>query len=125
MAINYAASVKAARMLAVLTALNAGSGPGKLRIFSASYATMLVEINLDEVDDNGASDILSLLADPVTNAAAAAGTAAIARLTDSDNNLVADGLTVGTSGTNVILDNTNITAGQNVTINSAVITHAA
>ena len=123
MALTYANSVKAARLAAVLTALNAGSGPGKLRIFTAAYATLLAEVNLDEVDDNGADNILALLADPVTVDAVGTGTAAIARLTDSDNNMVGEGLTVGTSGTDVVVESTNITTGQDVTINSAVITH--
>lgn len=125
MAINYSDAVKAARMAAVLAAANAGSGPGKLRIFTAAYASMLVEVELDEVDDDAASAILDLLAAPSTGEAAASGTAAIARITDSDNTTVAQGLTVGTSGSDVILDSVNITAGQDVTINSAVITHAA
>jgi hypothetical protein len=124
MALNYANSVKAARLAAVLTALNAGAAPGKLRIFTAAYASMLVEFDLDESDANVADNILALVDAPVTEAAVASGTAAIARLTDSDNNMVGEGLTVGTSGTDVIVDSTNITSGQNVTLNAANITHA-
>ena len=35
------------------------------------------------------------------------------------------GLTVGLSGADIVLDSLSITAGQTVTINTAVITHAA
>lgn len=125
MALNYATGVKAARLTAVLTAMNAGSAGGKLRIFSAAYATMLVEFTLLEADQNVADNILDLVNTAITAAAAASGTAAIARLTDSDNNMVAEGLTVGTSASDVIVDSTNITAAQNVTLNNVAITHAA
>ena len=125
MAINYATAVKLARLEAVRTALNAGAAGGKLRIFTAAYASMLVEFTLLEADQNAADNILDLVGSAITAAAAATGTAAIARLTDSDNNMVAEGLTVGTSGTDVIVDSTSITSAQNVTLNNAAITHAA
>lgn len=123
MAINYADGVKAARLAAVLTALNAGSAGGKLRIYSAAYAAVLVEFTLLETDQNIAANVLALVGSAITAAAGANGTAAIARLTDSDNNMVGEGLTVGTSGTDVVVDSTNVTAGQNVTLNAANITH--
>jgi len=125
MAVHYAAALKTARMQAVRDAVNAGSGAGKLRIFSAAYGTLLVEIPLtDPVTVAGA--VLTLLAAPATAAAAAGAptNAAIARVVDSDNNMVAEDLTVGTSASDVILDSVSITAGQDVTINSATITHA-
>lgn len=126
MSVNYAAALKTARMQAVRDAVNAGSGPGKLRIFTAAYGTLLVEIPLTDPVTVAAA-VLTLLAAPATAAAAAGApsTAAIARVVDSDNTMVAEGLTVGTSGTDVILDSTSITAGQDVTINTATITHAA
>jgi hypothetical protein len=124
MAVNYAAAVKTSRMQAVRDAINAGAAPGKLRIFTAAYASLLAEINLTD-PVTVAADVLTLLAAPGTAAAGNTGTAAIARITDSDDNMVAEGLTVGTVGTDVILDSTNITSGQDVTINTATITHAA
>lgn len=125
MSINYATGVKLSRLEAVRTALNAGAAGGKLRIYTASYATLLVEFTLLEADQNAADNVLDLVGSPINATAAATGTAAIARLTDSDNTLVADGLTVGTSGTDVIVDSTSITSGQTVTLNDAAITHAA
>ncbi len=52
-------------------------------------------------------------------------TAAAARIRDSNSTDIITGLTVGTSATDIILDNTSINTGQTVTINSATITHAA
>ena len=62
-----------------------------------------------------------------TVAASAAGTANKAQIKRSAANGAAahlTGLTVGTSGTDVILDNLSIASGQNVTLSSATITHA-
>ena len=60
---------------------------------------------------------------PKSGAATGAGNAAIARILDSDDNVVADGLTVGTSGTDIVIDNINIAVSQNVNITSGSITH--
>ena len=62
---------------------------------------------------------------PVTIAGAAtgAGNAAIARIVDSADTVIADGLTVGTSGTDIVIDNVNIAVGQNVNITAGSITH--
>lgn len=124
MAVNYAAAVKTARMQAVRDAVNAGSAAGKLEIGTTGMASILATISLTDPVTVSA-DVLTLLAAPATAVAANSGTAAAARIRDSDNNNVATGLTVGTSGTDVVLDSTSITAGQDVTINSATITHAA
>ena len=54
------------------------------------------------------------------------GTAAAAHIrTASGGTDIVTGLTVGLSGTDVILDSLSFTAGQTVTINSAILTHAA
>ncbi len=55
----------------------------------------------------------------------ASGTAAAARIRDSSGVDVVTGLTVGTTGAIINLDTTTITAGQQVQITSATITHAA
>lgn len=122
MSVTYAAAVKTARMQAVRDAINAGAGPGKLEIGTAAMASVLATVLLtDPVTVAGA--VLTLLASPSTDAADNSGTAAAARVRDSDDNDVITGLTVGLSGTDVILDDLTITAAQDVTINSATITH--
>lgn len=123
MSVNYSAAVKTARMQAVRDAINAGAAAGKLEIGTAAMASVLATVPLtDPVTVSGS--VLTLLAAPGTVAAGNSGTAAAARVRDSDNTDVITGLTVGTSGTDVVLDSTNITSGQDVTINPATVTHA-
>ena len=122
MAATYSAAVKTARMNAVRDAINAGSAAGKLVIGTTAMGAVLATVNLtDPVTVSGA--VLTALAAPVTVAASGAGMAAAARLEDSDGTIAVSGLTVGLSGTDVILDTLTIAAAQNVTINSATITH--
>jgi hypothetical protein len=123
MAINYSTAAKNARLAAVQALIEADAGVGGLRIYTAAYASLLVTIPLEDSQAPSAG-VLALIDAPATAAAVAGGTAAIARIVDNSGDVVAEGLTVGTSAADVIVDNTNITNGQNVTINSAVITHA-
>jgi hypothetical protein len=124
MAISYATAVKNSRLAAVQTALDAGSGPGKLRIYTAAYAVMLVEIPVDEgnTPTGGVLDLLETSGSSTGNPAAS-GTAAIARLVDSSNAMVGEGLTVGTTGTDVILGSTAVATGVPVDLTAATITH--
>ena len=129
MAVTYPTTVKNARMTAVRDQIDAGGAAGKLEICSAGYAAVLATIPLGY---SGASTgtvsggVLTLAGFPRSDAAAdASGTAAVARIRTSANADVITGLTVGTSGSDINLDSVNITAGQQVTINSAAITHAA
>jgi hypothetical protein len=65
-----------------------------------------------------------LTANAIANAtASAAGTAAIARVYKSDGTtMVMEGLTVGTSGTNVVITNTTIAVNDVVTTSSFAVT---
>ena len=128
MAVTYSTAVKTARMTAVRDQIDAGGAAGKLEIGTASMATVLATITLGY---SGAStgtvsgSVLTLAGFPRSDTAAdATGTAAAARIRTSANADVITGLTVGTSGSDINLDSTSITTGQNVTINSATITHA-
>ncbi len=122
---NYPSNVKAARMTAVRDLIDAGAGAGKLEIGTAGMATVLVTVTLNDPSGTISGDLLTLSGFPKSPTASAAGTAAAARIRDSNNVDVITGLTVGTSGTDVILDNTSIANGQTVQINSATIQHAA
>ena len=53
----------------------------------------------------------------------AGGTAALAEIRNNAGIVITSGLTVGTSGTDVVLNTTSISAGQNLTISSATLTH--
>ena len=123
MAITYSSAAKVARMNGLVTALGASA---KLEIGTAGMASILATITLDATAGTVAgAGVLTLSGFPKNVAASAAGVAAAARLRTSANADIATGLTVGTSASDIILDNTNIAAGQTVNITSVVITHAA
>lgn len=122
MGVIYRATERTARMNVVKTAIDAGSGPGTLEIGTAAMAAVLATITLTDPCGSVAGDVLTLTM-PHSVAAAGTGTAAAARIKDSDGNIIASGLTVGTSATNVILDSASITSGQTVTITAATVTH--
>lgn len=124
MAVTYPNNVKAARMTAVRDLMDAGSGGGKLEIGTAGMGTVLATIVLSDPAGTISAGVLTLSGFPKSDTADATGTAAAARIRDSDNNDVITGLTVGTSGADIVLDSVNITTGQTVTINSAVFNHA-
>jgi hypothetical protein len=124
-AFTYAAATKTARMTAVRDQVDLGAGAGKLEIGSAGFATTCVTVTLNDPSGAVSGSVLTLSGFPKTVAASATCTAAEARIRDSNNTDVVTGMTVGTSGTNIILDNLSINSGQNVTINaSPTITHA-
>ena len=56
--------------------------------------------------------------------ATATGTAALAEFRNSSGGVIVSGLTVGSSGTDIIISSTSITSGQTVTVNSGSITHS-
>jgi hypothetical protein len=122
-AVTYSATAKTNRMTAVRDTIDAGSAAGKLEICTASCAAVLATITLNDPSGTVSGSVLTLSGFPKTVAATGTGTAAEARYRDSDNNNVVTGLTVGTSGSDINLDSTSITSGQNVTINSLAITH--
>jgi hypothetical protein len=125
MAVIYSAAAKTARMTAVRDQIDAGSGPGVLQIGTTGMGTVLVEVTLNDPSGSISGDVLSLSNFPRSDTSAnATGTAAAARIRDSNGNDVITGLTVGLSAADVILDSVNITAGQTVTINTAAFTHA-
>lgn len=123
MAVTYATAVKTARM----TATRDHFADGTLEIGTAGMAAVLVTFGLSGTGGTVTNGVWTLAFDAGTVAATGAGTAAAARVRRSSGNGSASdltGLTVGTSGSDVNLDNTNIAAGQNVTLTTATITHA-
>lgn len=125
MGVVYAAALRTTRMNSVVTAIDAGASFGKLKIGTAGMGSVLATITLVDPCGTVAGDVLTLDFDPDISDASAdnTGTAAAATITDSDDNVIVSGLTVGTSGTNIVLDSTSITAGQTVTITAGTITH--
>lgn len=126
MAVTYTTAVKNARMDAVAAQIDGGSGAGVLQIGTTSMASVLAEFTLNDPCASAASGgVLTLSGFPKSDTSANnTGTAAAARIRDSNGTDIITGLTVGTSASDINLDSVSITAGQTVTINSATITHA-
>lgn len=122
MTVTYATALKNTRMNAVVSAIDAGSSNGKIEICSAAYAAVLAAVPLADPCGSVSGGVLTFTM-PQSVAAAASGTAAIARMKDSDGNVVVSGLTVGLSAADIVLDSLSITAGQTVSISSATLTH--
>lgn len=126
MSVTYSTATKTARMQAVADQIDSGSGAGVLQIGTTGMGTVLAEFTLNDPCGTVSGDVLSFSGFPKSDTSAnATGTAAAARIRTSAGTDVITGLTVGTSGTDIILDNISINATQTVTLNSASITHAA
>lgn len=120
----YATDTKTARMGAVRDKLDAGSGSGVLEMLSAGGA-VLCSLTLQKPSGTLSNGVLTLTG-PLTGSAAATGTITQARLRDSTGVDVRTGLTVGTSGADIVLSAVTISAlPTTVTINTATIQHAA
>lgn len=126
MAVTYSTTLKTSRMQAVIDAIDGGAGAGTLEIGTTGMALVLATITLADPCGTAASGVLTFDFDPDVSdtSADATGTAAAARIKDSNGNVIVSGLTVGTSGTDIVLDSTSITAGQTVTLTTGTITHA-
>jgi hypothetical protein len=126
MAVIYSTAVKTARMTAVRDQIDGGAGAGRLEIGTTGMATILATITLRDPSGTISGAVLTLSGFHRSDTSAGnTGTAAAARIRDSNNNDIVTGLTVGLSGTDIVLDSVSITTGQTVTINSATLTHAA
>ena len=126
MAIVYNNTLKDARLQAVIDAIDAGASPGKLVIGTSalSGATgVLATITLADPSATKTGGVLTLSGTPLSVAASATGTAAKAELRDSDDNVVASGLTVATSAADIIVNTTAFESGVTVQVNSGTITH--
>lgn len=94
-----------------------GSAPANCG--TADSGTKLVEFDLaSDWAGNASAGAKALLNTPITATAAATGTAGYFRLYDSTAATCHMQGTVGTSGTDMIIDNTSINSGQTVTISS-------
>lgn len=120
MSVTYAAGVKTERMDATrLHFVN-----GTLEIGTAGMATVLATFTLTAMAGSAAAGVWTLAFSSGTVTASAAGTAAAARIKTAGGSSDITGLTVGTSGADINLNNTSITSGQSVTLSAASITHA-
>lgn len=115
---------------AIMDAITSDVGnAGKLRIYTASYAVMLVEFTLGTPFAGAASGGVLTLTTPATVNASASGTAAIARIYKSDGTtMVIEGLSVGDSSSSADIKlqqtGTTITSGQPAVWDSGTLTQA-
>jgi len=137
MAVTYLASLRTNRMNLVLNALGTATGPtisttgtaaGTLVIGTSalSGATgVLATFTLSTTPASVTGDTLTISGVPLSTTASAGGTAALAELRNNAGTVILGGLTVGTSGTNVIISpSTTITSGQTCQVTSCTVTHA-
>ncbi len=124
MSVTYSTALKNNRLDEVTALIDAGAGPGEIRIGTAAMALILATIPLaDPAAPAAAAGVLTFTMPRSDTSADNNGTAVEADIRDDAAAVIVSGLTVGTSGTDIILDSTNITAGQTVTLNTATITH--
>lgn len=132
--ISNAAAIAACN--AIVDLIDGGSGAGKLRIYSGSQpadpdtaaaGTLLAEITLNDpafgnaVDATGKARATADVAPAIEDTSAnATGTATWFRAVDSDDNGIIDG-EIGTSGADMTLNTTAISAGATVSVTSWVV----
>lgn len=129
MAIAYVTALRNTRMDAIDDACNAGSGAALIRIYDGTRpatggtaTTLLAELTAsDPMFGASASGVLTASAITQDSSANATGTATWFRVVDSSGTAVMDG-NVGTSGSDLNLTTTSITATQPVSITSFVLT---
>jgi hypothetical protein len=127
-AVNYASALKSTRMAAVITAMDVHANPAVLEIGTTGMAVLIVSVTLADPSFTESGGVITMATMPRSGTAVATNTAAAARLRTGAPADVVTGLTVGTSGTDIILNNTSITSGQTVTFSGSppcTITHAA
>lgn len=121
MPVIYAPAVRTARMQQVLAAIDAGGAAGKLRIYNI-LDSLLYQTSLSDPAGTVSGDVLTFSPIALANAISA-GVAAKATITDSNDNLVVSGLSVGTAGCNINLGSVNLSQNAPVEITSASLTH--
>lgn len=126
MAVTYSTAAKTARMAAVIAQIDAGAGPGTIEIGTSGMASVLAVLTMVDPCGSAVAGVLTFDFDPdlTDTSANATGTAAEARIKDSNGVIIVSGLTVGTSAADIILDSVSISAGQAVTLTTGTITHA-
>lgn len=131
MAIAYATTLRNDKLNAITTAVDAGAGAGKIRIYAGTrpatggaVTTLLAELAMSDPSFPVAvSGVLTAAVDSISDdtSADATGVASWFRIVDSADNFVLDG-SAGTSGTDMILSSASIQAGVVVSVTSIVIT---
>lgn len=129
MALGYSSTARNNRLAAVRDLIDGGAGAGLLRIYDGSRpatcgaaTTLLAELTCsDPCAGAPAAGVLTLSAITADASANASGTATWHRFVDSTGTCVVDG-NCGTSGSDMNLNVTTVTAGVQFSVTSYVIT---
>lgn len=122
MSVNYNTSVLNSRLQDVANAIDAGGGPGVLRLMDNGSA-ILASLSFSQPCGTVAGGVLTFTPSLIDPAAVGSGAATIAQCEDSTGTVIISGLTVDTAGADIVLSPTNvITAGQVIAITAASIT---
>lgn len=121
MSIIYSTATQNARLQAVVTQIDAGASFGVLKIFDSGNV-LLCTIPLSKPSGTPAGGVLTFVV-PDSATVAAGGTMAAADIEDSNGNVIASGLTVGTTAAfDIIAVTTTISAGNVLNLIQATIT---
>lgn len=134
MAVTYSATLKTNRMQLVADLIASKVAAASTGTASAGYIVIgtsalsgttgvLVSYTLSATPGTVAGAVLTISGTPLTATAGATGTAALAEIRNNAGTVIVSGLTVGTSGTDLIINATAISTGQIVTLTSGTITH--
>lgn len=123
-----------ARRSEMLSALIDNANSGKLRIYSGTRPTnadtalagntLLAELTMNATSFTESGGVLTANAITSDSSADATATATFARLMQSDGSTVVADLSVGTSGTEVVLNTTSIVTAAVVSCSSFTLTYA-
>ncbi len=134
MAVNYSATLKTNRMQLVADLIASKVAAASTGTASAGYIVVgtsalsgltgiLVSFTLPATPGTVAGSVLTISGTPLTSTAGATGTAALAEIRNNAGTVIVSGLTVGTSGTDIIINAAAISTGQSVTLTSGTLTH--
>lgn len=124
MAVNYRSTLKTTRMQDVRDDIDSGAGAATLEIGTAAFAVVLITFTLADPASSVSGSVLTLLSMPRTAIAGNTGTASVARIKNSAGTVIVDSLTVGITGTDVIISSVAIVTGVAFNLNSGTITHS-
>ena len=125
MALTLPTASRNAMCNALVDKVDDGAGDGYLEIGTTGMGTTLVSQNFSDPAFGDAATGVATANAIDDGTATATGTAAEARIRDSDANDIITGLTVGTGSEDIVLNTTSITNGDKVEITSMTVTMPA
>lgn len=119
---RYVASLKTARMQLAADAIAGGSLViGDATLSGSTGVLSTISLGTPAATVSGA--VLTISGVPISGSASATGTPALAELRNSSGTTIVDQLTVGTSGTNIIVTAASFISGGAAIVTSGTITH--